>query len=266
MPRRTIVALSVLALALAACSAGGGTSTDPGAAPRAAGDAPLALASGVGVGGVGVTDGITVSGVGRVTGAPDVLRVTLGVEARRDSVAAALAAANEASAAVMAALRDAGVADEDIQTRDLSVYPRYDEGPALESGEPRISGYVVTNLVDVRIRDVDGAGDTLDEVVRAAGDDARVHGIGFELEDNAALLDGARERAFADARAKAERYAELAGVELGSLVALSEQASPLPRPVDGAEMMAADAAAESIPIAAGQQEVVVTVTTVWSIG
>ncbi|MBW3562701.1 MAG: SIMPL domain-containing protein [Actinobacteria bacterium] len=209
-----------------------------------------------------VADGITVIGTGRITGAPDTLRTTVGVEVERDGVDTALAAANEAAQRVIDAVRDAGVAEEDVQTREFSVEPRYDHP---NNGQPVLRGYVVRNLVEVKIREPDRAGDVLTAATEAGGDDARVRGVRFALEDNDALLDAARERAFEDARSRAEQYAELAGRGLGPLVSVSEHLST-PPPAEHFDAGAArEAAPGAVPVQPGQQEVQVQVTAVWTL-
>lgn len=209
-----------------------------------------------------VADGITVVGTGRITGEPDTLRTTVGVEIERDGVDAALEAANDAARRVIGAVRDAGVAEEDVQTSEFSVEPRYDHP---HDGQPVLRGYVVRNLVEVRIREPDRAGEVLTAATEAGGDDARVHRVRFALEDNDALLDAARERAFEDARSRAQQYAELAGRGLGPLVSVSEHLSTPPPAERFDDTAARQPAPGAVPIQPGQQEVQVQVTAVWNL-
>ncbi len=269
--RRWWVPAAALSLFAVACSDGGGDPLGGGlgggavdAGPGAAGSAAFAQeAPAATTSAAAIDPGVTVTGVGRVQGRPDTLRATVGVEAERDSVSEALEAANAATEAVLAALRDAGVADRDLQTVQFSVNPRYVD---TTTGIPEISGYVVGNLVEATVREIGRAGDVLQAAVTAGGDAARVQGITFALEDNAALVDAARESAFADARRKAEQYAALAGRELGPLVGLSEVVADPPQPDEfrAAAEGGADVAA-SVPLQPGRQEVGVTVTAVWSL-
>lgn len=210
--------------------------------------------------------GVSVVGEGRVTGTPDTLRATVGVEVTRPAVDAALATANERATAVIAAVRDQGVAEEDIQTRDVSIRPQHGE-PRPEGGQPSIEGYVASNLVEVKIRQIDRAGAVLQAVADAGGDSTRIHGVSFTLEDNQQLLEAAREAAFADARAKAEQYAELAGSDLGGLVAVSEQTTNRPpaQQFGGSEAARDAVAAPAPPVEPGQQEVSVRVEARWNL-
>jgi uncharacterized protein YggE len=211
----------------------------------------------------GVTDGVTVTGQGRATGVPDTLRATLGVEVVRDDVQTALRDANEAAADVIAALREQGIAEEDIRTTEFTVRPRRGREPG-PGGERVVEGYVVRNLVEATIRDVDQAGAVLGEVVEAGGDAARVEHVRFALEDDAAQLEAARRAAFEDARAKAEQYAELAGRSLGALVSLTEVGVPggPPPPVAVPDEAAG---AGSVPVEPGRQEVDVRIQATWEL-
>jgi uncharacterized protein YggE len=211
----------------------------------------------------GAPDGVTVTGQGRATGAPDTLRATVGVEVVRDDVQTALQDANEAAEAVVAALREQGIAEEDIRTTEFSVRPRRarEPGPA---GDQAVEGYVVRNLVEATIRDVDTAGSVLGAVVEAGGDAARVEHVRFALEDDATQVEEAREAAFEDARAKAEQYAELAERSLGALVSVTEvgvpggPSPPVPVPEEAAR-------GGAVPIEPGRQEVDVRIQATWEL-
>jgi uncharacterized protein YggE len=201
--------------------------------------------------------GIAVAGVGTATGTPDVLRLSVAAEVSADTVDAALTSADEAARAVLDALADAGVADEDVQTVDVSVYPRYDgEGQ-------QVTGYTARHGLQVTLRDVSGAGAVIGAVVEAGGDAARVEGIGYALEDDAAVQERAREAAFADARRKAEQYAALVGRELGDVVSVRENVTPsVPTPYAAADEAGAGRAVELAP---GSTSVTVTAEVHWSL-
>ena len=204
---------------------------------------------------------ISVSGTGEVQAEPDIATVSTGVEARADTVAEARAQAAEAASAVIAALGASGVEDRDIRTVDFSIYPDYD----YSSDTPRITGYVVSNTVQVTVRDVQGVGELIDAVADAGGDAVRFGGISFAHEDAVGLTRQARELAMADARAKAEQLAELNGVTLGEPLSIVETswAAPLVGASPRAEFAMADTAATSIQ--PGTSGVTVTVQVVWAI-
>jgi uncharacterized protein YggE len=202
------------------------------------------------------TNGVVVDGVGKVTGTPDVLRVTLGVSVRRADVSSAMAAASSRQNKVRAALRHRGVAARDLQTSDVSVYPETDN-----RGRP--NGYRVTETLTAKLRDLGTAGRAITDAVDAGGNDTVLQGVSFALEDNAALLQQARDDAYADARAKAERYARLSGRSLGEVQLVAETADPAQaRPVPYAAAMQDKAA---LGIDPGTTDVVVSVTVRWAL-
>jgi uncharacterized protein YggE len=209
--------------------------------------------------GSGTTDsvGVEVGGVGTASGTPDVLRVTVGAEVSADSVDEALSGADAAARRVLAALADAGVPERDVQTANVSVHPRYSN-----EGE-RITGYTARHDLSVTLRDVGAAGAVIGAIADAGGDAARIEGIAYALEDDAALQEEARAAAFADAQRKAEQYAQLVGRELGEVLWVRENVSS-PGPLTYA---AADAAAAggSLALEPGSTTVTVTAEVRWSL-
>ena len=203
------------------------------------------------------TNGIVVDGLGRTSGTPDVLRVTLGVSVHRSDVSTALEAANSRQSKVRAALRKDGVAAKDLQTSDVSIDRDYDR-----RGRP--DGYRVTETLTAKLRDVGKAGRAITDAVRAGGNEAVLQGVTFSLEDNKALLEQARDAAYADARAKAEQYAHLSGRSLGEVQLVAETSTPI-TPVRYPSFDRAAALAKAMPIDAGTQDVTVTVTVRWAL-
>ncbi len=201
------------------------------------------------------TTGISVTGEGRVSGVPDTLTVNVGVAVLRDSVDAAVGDAAALADAMINALREQGVAEEDIRTVDYSIFPEYD----FSGNRQVLRGYRVSNQVEVKIRDLERAGAVLDAVTAQTGDETQISGVSFSLEDNEGLVAAARANAWADAEAKASQLAGLAGVELGAPVEIVETLSPDP-PVIFQDRAAFEIAADAVtPIEAGQLSVTVTV-------
>jgi uncharacterized protein YggE len=195
-------------------------------------------------------NGITVTGGGTVTTVPDEAGFWFGVEIRRKTAGAAVAAANERMRQVLAALEAAGIPDKDIQTAQVSVSPDY-----KESGDP--DGYVASNSVSVTVG-VDEAGKVVDAAVAAGAD--QVSGPNLVKSDTDALYRSALRAAVADARTRAEALASAAGVEVGGVIAIEEGSSDGPIVYDRATL-----AAEAPPIKAGTQEVEASVTVTFAI-
>jgi uncharacterized protein YggE len=201
---------------------------------------------------------ISVSGNGQVDVQPDVAVVTLGVQTEAEEAALALTRNSQQMQALVDALKDAGVAAEDIQTRVVRLYPRYAQAPEPQ-GQGELIGYTATNIVEVRVRDLDSVGEILDTAVQAGGN--RIESIGFEVSDPAQHMDKAREAAWNDAQHKAEQLAGLAGAELGAVLTISESGRG-PQPVVERPVMAAEAAA-AVPIEAGSQTIEVDLQVTW---
>lgn len=206
---------------------------------------------------------ISVSGNGEVRAEPDIATLTLGVEARAETVAEARAEANRAAEAVMAALRDGGVDADDIRTTRFSIGAVYD----YSDDRPRIDGYSVSNTVTVTVRAIETTGELIDAAAEAGGDATRFNGISFGYDDPAEYTRTARELAVEDARAKAEQLAELTGVTLGDPLSISETSWAAPVSVRYPQESAAfaDSAEAGTSISPGTSAISVTVNVVWAI-
>jgi uncharacterized protein len=191
---------------------------------------------------------IVVSGVGSVGVAPDYARIRSGVTTRAKTVKEASDANAKLMGTITASLLGSGIAQTDIQTSRFSIQPVY--VPAQPGVEPRVSGYSVSNQVEVIIRQISNVGAVLDRLVGAGATD-----IGNS--DPSKALDQAREAAVADARHKAELYARASGVSLGRVLSITEDVgygSPMPL----ARASAREAAA--IPIASGEDTLEARIT------
>src|SRR5262249_10243859 len=127
---------------------------------------------------------------------------------------------NKAMAAVLAALKGAGIADADIRTSRLSLQPQF--SPVRSGADaPTIIGYHASNTVTVRVRDIAKVADTIDALLAAGANE--IGGVNFLVSNASKWLDEARPKAIADARRKAEIYAKAAGVSLGAPLSISEE-------------------------------------------
>jgi uncharacterized protein YggE len=164
--------------------------------------------------------GIWVTGQGEAMAVPDIAELRLGVEVQADTVAEAQAEASEAMGEVQQALKDNGVAEEDIQTQQFSISPvtRW----ISDRGEQEIVGYRVTNIVVAKIREIDKAGAIVDAVVEAGGNLTVIQDISFDIDDKTPYYEEARAKAVEDAENKAKQLADLAGVGLGKATFVSE--------------------------------------------
>lgn len=194
---------------------------------------------------------VTVSGEAAVAVVPDAANIRIGVTTQAKTARAASDANAKDMSAVVAAMKDAGIAERDIQTASMSLQPQYD--PKQPSGS-RLVGFQVNNMVTIKLRDVGKLPGVLDRAIGAGANE--MSGIEFVVSEESKLLDKARTAAVADARRKAELYAGAAGMKIGRVMAISEESAAPPRLY--APMRAGIAA--SAPVSPGEQSLRAVVT------
>lgn len=177
---------------------------------------------------------ISVVASGEASVAPDLAVVSFAVSGSGKQLAPTRDDVNRRSSAVLAALRKLGIGERDLNAPDLSVHPEYD----YRKGQ-RLIGYRVSRQMTVRIRDLDRLGEVQD-IITAAGAN-EVHGARMEASDPSASEHEALRTAVAAARAKAEVLADAAGVTLGVVARVEEEADLGPPMPKLAMMQAADA-------------------------
>jgi len=166
-----------------------------------------------------------VVGQGKVSSQPDIAMATVGVQVTSPDIKEATSEASATMEEIMAALKAMDIADSDIQTTSYSInYERRPDfevrvSPESDATEPE-GRYHVSNMVNIKIRDLDKVGQVLDEVVNAGANS--IWGVNFGIDDMSELESEARAKAVEDARARAEELAELSGVKLGSVIQVSE--------------------------------------------
>jgi uncharacterized protein len=198
---------------------------------------------------------VIVTGEGSVTVPPDYAEITSGVTTRAKTAKEATDSNSKAMAAINAALQNAGVAPADIQTSRFSVAPVY--GPPQPNSVPKLVGFSVSNQLGIKVRKIGQVGAILDALIAAGATDAG--SVAFLHSDTSKALDQARQAAMADARRKAELYAQAAGLTLGGVAWITEEpAYAPPGPMGGMRVFAA--AAPSVPIAAGEDTLSVQIT------
>lgn len=216
-------------------------------------------------------NGIWVNGTATVNVPADIAKISLGVESREETVSAARQAAAQAMDQVIAELKALGVAEDDIVTTSFNIHPQTTWVEVSDSlgrhSEPRIIGYVVSNSVQVTVRDIDGLGEVVDSAAEAGGNLIRVNSISFTVADPSEFGEEIRQAAAADALAKADIYARAMGTSLGQLVYLSEIGSYAPVSVNyaRAESAAFDGGFAPTPFNAGEASLSVTVQAVFAI-
>lgn len=202
---------------------------------------------------------IAVSGQGDVKAAPDEAQLSAGVVTQAPTAADALAANSRAMNRVFATLKQLGIPDKAVQTRDFSVSPQYQNDRSGDTA-PKIIGYQVSNNVSVTIDDLAKLGPAIDVLVGSGANS--LGSVSFDIRDPKPLETQARGAAIRDAVDKAKTYANAAGLQLGPILSVSEGGAE-PRPVFRTMMAMPGAAAT--PIAAGEESISASVNVTFGI-
>ncbi|MBI2858356.1 MAG: SIMPL domain-containing protein [Chloroflexi bacterium] len=209
-------------------------------------------------------NGIWVTGEGKVKVTPDIAVLSLGIESQAKSVAEAQQKAQDAMDAVVKVLKDQGIAEKDIRTERFNISPQYRY--IERENRPEIIGYVVSNIVTAKVRNVANAGKVIDGVAGAGGDLTRIISISFTMEDTSALEAQAQELALKDARAKGKLIADILSVRLGKVTYAQINAAPVafPMPIFAAKAEGG-APARDTSISPGEITIQATATVAWAV-
>ncbi len=206
---------------------------------------------------------ITVSGAGKSYVTPNIAYVTIGVHTEGKDAAEALSSNNATTEKVVNAIKAQGVAEKDIQTTNISIYPQQQFDP---QGRP--TGeiiYMVDNSVYVTVRDLDKLGAVMNSAVKAGAN--TISGVQFDVDDRTKATSEARKLAVEDATAQAKELALYANVTLGQVMTISTPGVPTPMPIyegkGGGGAVAMDVS--NVPVSPGQMVIRVDVVMVFQI-
>lgn len=207
------------------------------------------------------TGRITVTGEGMVAAAPDMAIISVGVVKTAPTARQALDDANKALSDAIAGLKAKGIEPKDLQTSGFSVSPQFDYS-GKNGTAPKLTGYQVSNMLTVRVRDLSALGKVLDDAVTdGINSGGSLSFTNSKLKD---LVAQARNAAVSDAIAKARALTEAAGVSTGDILSISEDAQT-PPPVPMVRMAMAKEAADSVPVEAGESEYHARITMTFAI-
>ncbi|KKQ15004.1 MAG: hypothetical protein US28_C0025G0027 [Candidatus Daviesbacteria bacterium GW2011_GWA1_36_8] len=200
------------------------------------------------------SDAFSVTGEGKADIKPDFGTLRVGVTANAQTVEAAQSQMNTSINKVTDALKNAGIASDDIQTENYNVNPNYD----YTSGTQKITGYNAnTNLV-IKIRDINKANQIIDLTTQNGAN--QLGGLTFENLDKSKAEDEARIKAVEDAKKKASRAAQAAGFSLGKLVNYQESFGGQPPIIYAADRALPQSGGGDTQEEPGTNEIVVNVT------
>ena len=202
---------------------------------------------------------ITVSAQGTVKVVPDAVRINATVTAVAATSKDALSATNKSAAAIRVALKSSKIDSKDIASQTVTVYPEY---KYANDGTSTQIGFRGSQSFTIVVRAADTAGNVVDSLVAAAGDNVQINGATPFVLDSTKSLEAARAAAVKSAQSKAASYAKLIGVKLGKVNYLVENSSPS----NYAPVMAvAKAESDATVIDLGQQDVTISVTVQWAL-
>ena len=183
-----------------------------------------------------VRDTFTIEGEGKVSGAPTLAEISFGLLSEGADVAKIQKENTQKVNGMVAAIKQLGVAEKDIQTSQYSINPKYD----YKDGTSKIVGYQISQNLNVKLRDLSKIGDALTQIGQLGGN--QVNGPTFTIDDPSSLQQDARMKALEDARKKAEALSNVLGVKVGHVVTFTESVN---NPLAPTPMMYRDMAVSS---------------------
>lgn len=206
------------------------------------------------------SDLFTVTGEGEASAVPDTAQFSVGITETANTVEAAQNAANQTANAIIEGLKGLGIEENKIQTGNYSVNPNYDFS---NGGNQRITGYTVTQNLNVEVTPVDRANQAIDIATKNGANTAG--GVTFVLNDEKRmeLENTARKQAIDEAKSKAKNIADIAGIRLGKLINVQESSfSPGPIPFEARSAVVNDVSEEAVQtqLEPGENAVNISVT------
>jgi len=206
-----------------------------------------------------VSHTVTASGSGTIQAAPDEARMSFGISKESPNAKSLLADTSKAATRIVAALKKAGIAEKDIQTQNVSLYPQTN----FSNGKTVVTGYNASIEVNVKVRDLATLGDVI-----AAGTDAganTVNGPSFDIAEDSPFTAQAIDKAVADARRNAEAMAKAAGGSVGRVVSISDAGMAPVQPLAFRATKDLSASSLPVPINPGQMDVTSDVVVVFEL-
>lgn len=215
----------------------------------------ISLATNFSRSGIPATDTVTVQGSGQATLPPDVARISFTVENTAAAVSGAQAATTKQANVAIDFVKGQGIQEKDVKTLSYNISPQYSyPNPCPRGGScpdyfvntPKITGYQVSQTIQVTVRDLSAVGELLGGL--GTLEVQNINGPAFALDDATAGYDAARADAINKAKAQAKLLARQLGVSLGKIVNFSESSGGSPYPPTFSRMgVAEDAKANAVP-------------------
>ena len=213
-------------------------------------------------------DTITVNGLMELRVKPNMAHVVAGVTTEDSSIQRAQQKNSVSMNSLMAALKAEGIPDQDIRTTSFNVSPVYSSTPQGKGQPetPRITGYSVSNNVQVDVLNLQNLGSLLDLLMQQGSN--RIEGITFDLRDYSTTELKALAGAVENAKQRAETIATAGGVHLAEIQSITDNTTNLgrtPSPVNFGTMETLMASSPVTPISSGRIHVSADVTVAYYI-
>jgi uncharacterized protein len=205
---------------------------------------------------------ITVTGQGKALATPDIADISFGVESRGTVAADVQTANTKTMNALIDKVKALGISADDVQTSNYSVNQDFKYDP--QTGQSSPVGWIVSQTVDVKVRDIG----KISDVLQTAGQNGatNIQGPNFTIDDPSAILSQARAKAIADAQKNASALAKQLGVRLVAVVGYSENQGNVPVPLPYFAKASGVGGGGSAPaIQPGQNEVDLSVTVTYKL-
>lgn len=204
---------------------------------------------------------ISIDGEGKVTAKPTLGQINVGLYTEGQEVPTVQEENSRKINAMVAAMKDLGVSEADLQTNNYNIAPKYE----YKDGTQRVIGYTVSQNIEVKVRDLSKVGAVLSRIGQLGAN--QVNGVNFTIDDPSSLKQEARRKALEDARSKANELAKALGVDIARVITFSESGAtpPSPMPFYRAEGMAVSAAPIAPDIQTGSLDVTSHVSVTYEI-
>ena len=203
---------------------------------------------------------ISIIGEGKVTGVPDVARISLGYSIEKKTVAEAQKEnTNKMNTMIEKLKQDFKIEATDLQTINYYISPQYD----YSNGRQVLRGYLVSQDLNVKVRQMD----KVSSIIEAAGSIGlnQIGNLNFEIDNPEKLRQEARAKALAQAKEKAATLAQVVGVKLGNIISFSESSNQ-PVPVYGSYALDKIGMGGGAPaVEAGSNEIIIIATVEYEI-
>ena len=212
--------------------------------------------------------GISVHGTGEILIQPDIAKIHMTIEARETTVSKAVKVAADGMERLVDLAKTKGIADNDISTTSFNIYPQQIwkevRHPSGTYSVPEIVAYVVSNAIQIKVRNLEEVGPVVDTAAEKTGDLLRVDNIEFGINDPSQYTKTLRELAVEDAIVKARQYADALGIRLGPMVFLVETGNSGPA-IGGVDGLERAFARSSTPIMPGDTTLTAHIQAVFAI-